>query len=73
MASSNDGEKVLTEHGYNVVFWRNVPFPPFMKPSVLDEVRYHNALHKWRRIFGVERLASSLLRLLKTTDAARPR
>jgi hypothetical protein len=38
MASSHNGEQALTEYGYNVVFWRDVPFPPFMKPSVLDEV-----------------------------------
>ncbi len=32
------GVQRLTEHGYDVVYSHDVPFPPFMKPAVLDEV-----------------------------------
>lgn len=31
----------LTEHGYNVVFYNDVPYPPFVKPKVIDELRQH--------------------------------
>ena len=32
------GVQRLTEYGYDVMFSHDVPFPPFMKPAVLDEV-----------------------------------
>ena len=29
----------LTEHGYNVVYYKNVPYPPFCRPAAIDALR----------------------------------
>ena len=42
MVEDNYGEAEVvrqTEHGYDVVLYNEIPYPPFMQPRAIDELR----------------------------------